>query len=273
MPVDIVPEHFDTTRDRVTTLLATLPIPLGPEDIPNGYIRKQVVNAAANATTRLSDARDAPTALVALLALQRARAEARYAAAGWAVVEQNRSVGPLKQEYQQVVSDARAVRDAHEYVGTDPVRAAVVHSRIEGMLEHVLESEEPRRVETRLLQVAEWGETVESARAHLDDVSHLGEQFTGSLPADVGTVEAELRGAAETLFADLRSRISDVPPEPTAQDWGRPRTRNRRAPPAGHLQRYSDYGRNRAGQCRRRRKPTAHTRPSTEATSGAYRRW
>ncbi|MFW5934299.1 MAG: hypothetical protein ACOCQL_00440 [Halolamina sp.] len=220
VPVDIAPAYFTATRDRITTLLEALPTPLGPEDIPNGYVRERLVDAATGATDRLSEAQGAPTALAALTALRRGRADARYAAAGWAVVEVDRSAETLEAEHRQVVSDAQSVRDGHEYVGDDPVRATLVHRRIEDLLERAIASDDPRREGNRLLAVAEWGETVESARASLDDARHLDEQFTASLPPATGTVEETLRGAAETLFADVRSRNSDVPPEPTGEEWG-----------------------------------------------------
>jgi hypothetical protein len=236
VPVDVAPAHFDADRDRITTLLAKLPTPLGPEEIPNGYVRQRLSDAAADATAGLDDARDAPTALVALGALQRARAEARYAAAGWAVADRDRSVGPVQREFRRAVSKARSVRNAHEYVGADPVRAALVHARIEATLARTLHSRTPAPDETRLLYVAEWGETAESARAHLDDARHLDEQFTASLPDDAGTVEGTLTGAAETLLADVRSRRSDLPPEPTAEEWDLPE----RA--VGDLRREADGG-------------------------------
>ncbi|MFW6435970.1 MAG: hypothetical protein ACOCY1_06265, partial [Halovenus sp.] len=196
--------------------------PLGPGDIPNGYIRQQLSDAATDATTGLDDARNAPTGLVALESLRRARAEARYAATGWAVADRDLSVGPIQREYRQAVSEAQSVRDAHEYVGADPVRAALVHGRIEDTLERVIDSRVPSRDGNQLLYIAEWGEEAESAQAHLDDVRHLDEQFTTSLPADAGTVEETLTEAAETLLADVRSRRSDLPPEPTAEEWDIP---------------------------------------------------
>ncbi|MEF8863295.1 MAG: hypothetical protein V5A40_16320, partial [Haloarculaceae archaeon] len=222
VPVDIAPDHFDAARNRITTLLAELPTPLGPGDIPNGYIRQQLSDAATDATTGLDDARNAPTGLVALESLRRARAEARYAAAGWAVADRDLSVGPIQRVYRQAVSEAQSVRDAHEYVGADPVRAAVVHSRIEDTLERVIDSRVPSRDGNQLLYIAEWGEEAESAQAHLDDARHLDEQFTTSLPADAGTVEETLTEAAETLLADVRSRRSGLPPEPTAEEWDIP---------------------------------------------------
>ena len=222
VPVGIAGNHFDSARNRVTTLLADLPIPLGPEDIPNGYIRKRLSDAATNATTGLNGARDASTELEALASLQRARADARYAAAGWAVAARGLTAEPIQREYERVVSDARSVQNDHEYVGTDPVRAALVHSRIEDMLHRVLDSRALSVEENSLLHVAEWGETAESAQVHLDDARHLDEQFTASLPADAGSVEATLTDAADVLFSDIQSRRSGLPPEPTADEWGVP---------------------------------------------------
>ena len=222
IPVDIAPDHFDAARNRVTTLLAELPTPLGPGDIPNGYVRQQLSEAATDATAGLDDARDARTELVALESLRRARTEARYAAAGWAVADRDLSVGPIQREYRQAVAEAQSVRNAHEYVGTDPVRAALVHARIEDILERVIDSRAPSQEGNQLLHVAEWGETAESALAYLDDARHLDERFTASLPADAGTVEEPLTGVAETLLADVRSRRSELPPEPTAEEWDVP---------------------------------------------------
>lgn len=222
VPVAIASDHFDATRNRVTTLLAELPTPLGPEEIPNGYIRKQLSDAATDATAALNDARNARTELVALELLRRARAEARYAAAGWAVADRDLSAGPIQREYSQTVSKAQSVRDAHEYVGTDPVRAALVHARIEGTLERVIDSRVPSQDGNPLLYIAEWGETTESAQAYLDDARHFDEQLRTSLPDDAGTVGETLTEAAEMLLADVRSRRSGLPPEPTAEEWDIP---------------------------------------------------
>lgn len=241
VPVDIAPDHFDAARNRVTTLLAELPTPLGPEEIPNGYVRERLSDAATDAADGLDDARDAPTELVALASLQRARADARYAAAGWAVADRNRSVEPLEREFRETVAEAQRVRDAHEYPGIDPVRAALVHARIEDTLARVIDSRAPRSEDNRLLSVAEWGETAESAQAHLDDARHLDERFTASLPADAGTVEAALTGGAEALLEDVRSRRSELPPEPTAENWAL------RERAIGDLRREADRGITRIG--------------------------
>jgi len=237
VPVDIDPAYLARTRDRVTGLLAELPMPLGGAEIPNGHVRKHLTDAADIATDSLDDARTARTGLMALRALRDAREHARYAAAGWAVAESGLSVDPLRREHGQVVADARSVWDDHEHVGTDPVRAALVHARIEEGLDRATDTSQPRTGhEGDLLTVATWGETAEGARAHLDDARHFDEQFTASLPDDAGTVEGVLTRAAESLLADARSRRTELPPEPTAEDWGFEEQ------VVGDLRRQSDHG-------------------------------
>jgi len=221
VPVAIDPAYFVDSRDRATELLAELPTPLGPTAVPNGHVRKHLTDAADTATDHLDDARTARTDLVALQAFRGAREHARYAAAGWAVANSGLSPGSLQRAHQQIAAEAQSTRDAHAYVGADPVRAALVHARIERWLHRAADSSPPRtRDEGELLTVAEWGETVEAARAHLEDADHLDAQYGATLPDDVGTVEEALTRAADTLAAAARSRRSDLPPEPTPEEWG-----------------------------------------------------
>ncbi|MEF8829742.1 MAG: hypothetical protein V5A49_11950, partial [Haloarcula sp.] len=217
VPVDIAASHFDAARERVRSLLATLPTPLGPEEVPNGHIRQRLTDAASDASGGLDDARTARTGLMALRSLRSAREHARYAAAGWGVVESGRTAAPLRDEHSRTVSAARETRQEHDYVGTDPVRAALVHARIETGLERASDMDVRPREESELLSVAEWGETAESAQAYLGDARHVQAQFAASLPADAGTVRPTLRDGAEALLADVRDRKADLPPE-TAVD-------------------------------------------------------
>ncbi|WP_058991964.1 hypothetical protein [Haloarcula sp. CBA1127] len=218
IPVDIETSHFDAARERVRSLLATLPTPLGPEEIPNGHIRQHLTDAASDASDGLDDARTARTGLMVLRSLRRARENARYAAAGWRVVESGRTAAPLQDEHSRTVSAARETRQEHEYVGMDPVRAALVHAHIEAGLVRASDMDVMSREESELLSVAEWGETAESAQAYLDDARHVGAQFAASLPADAGTVRPTLSDAAEALLADVRDRQADLPPETPVDD-------------------------------------------------------
>ena len=221
VPVDIGATYLDGERDRTTSLLSELPTPLTPEDIPNGHIRGHLTTAAADARTELGEALDAPTELAALTSLGQARERARYAAEGWAFVTEGRTVPELRQERADVVSSARSVRQDHEYVGDDPVSAAVLHRQIEEALEQATD-EDPVRASHggTLLTVAEWGEAIESAQANLDSARHLDAQFRASLPSDAGSIEGRLQQAREDLAATLRERESQLPAEPTADDWG-----------------------------------------------------
>jgi len=119
------------------------------------------------------------------------------------------------------VDEAKSLQSDHEYRGTDPVDAALVHARVERNLRLVLDGDPPSIYarESPLLAVAEWGEHAESARARVADATYLSDQFTSSLPDDAGTIEETLGAAAESVAADLRDRRAGLPPEPTENDY------------------------------------------------------
>ena len=218
VPVALAPSYLDSSRTRVYELLSELPIPLGPEEIPNGHIRQRLTDAASDASDGLDDARTARTGLVTLRSLRHAREHARYAAAGWAVAERGLTDRSLRNEYSQTVSTARATRRDHEYLGMDPVRAALVHSTIETALERAADTEPRPQADSELLAVAQWGERAESAQAYLSDARHITTQFTSSLPDGGGSIENTLITAGETLLAGLRDRRSNLPPESTYEE-------------------------------------------------------
>ncbi|SFS12163.1 hypothetical protein SAMN05216559_4028 [Halomicrobium zhouii] len=221
VPVDIERTVLDERRQRVTELLDTLPMAFGPADVPNGYVRERLVGAAEDATEYVDDARTAETRLSALESLREARCQARYAATGWAFVDEELTESAVQADHEAAVDDAESLESDHEYVGTDPVDAALVHARVERNLRLVLDNEPPSIYarESPLLTVAEWGEHAETARARVADSRYLYDRFTSSLPDDPGTVEETLDAAAESLAADLRERREELPPEPTEDDY------------------------------------------------------
>ncbi|WP_254280091.1 hypothetical protein [Haloarcula marina] len=221
VPVAIADDHLGAARDRTTALLSTLPTPLGPGEIPNGHVREHILDSAAEATAALDEARRARTQFAALEALRRSREAARYAAAGWAFAAGTQSTDALQDESWSAAQAARSYRSSYEYPGSDPVRATLVHARVERLLDRASDTESPGgHSESALLTAAETGETAESTQALLDDARHLRVRFDASLPTDTGSVEGRLRRAAETLLADLRDRRATLPPEPTVDDWG-----------------------------------------------------
>ncbi|MFW6321809.1 MAG: hypothetical protein ACOC0Z_08145 [Halohasta sp.] len=237
-PVEIEADHLETAVDRVADLLGELPLPLGPEEIPNGYIRRELTDAAAHATDGLDEARSAPNRLAALDELRHARGEARYAAAGWAFVDDGLTADDLRTAHREITEEARSVAEDIEYRGTDPVDAALVYGLVEDSLDRVVDDRpSPGRRETsQLLTVAEWGDRVETARTSVEDARYLAERFQASLDDDAESVEPTLSAAVDDLAGELADRRSGLPPEPSDEDderVGLLRDRLRRAAEAG----------------------------------------
>jgi len=219
IPVDVERTLLRSRVRRVTELLDGIPVPFGPREVPNGHVRERLLGAAADATSGVEDARAARSRFVALRQLREARSQARYVAAGWAFAEGEKTAEDLRSQDRETVGDAESFRERHEYLGTDPVRAALVHARVERSLDVALADDRPPRGDDgKLLTVAEWGEHVESDRGYLDDGQYLYDRYASSLPADAGSVAETLSAAAEAVGSDLRVRQEDLPPEPTEED-------------------------------------------------------
>lgn len=220
LPVEIEQAHLAASAQRVDDRLADLPIPFGPESVPNGHIRRRLTEAAEEATDRVAEARTAPSRLVALDRLQWARSEARYAAAGWAFVDRGLTEADLRNERQAIVDEADSFDSEFAYLGSDPVTAALVYGQAERLLDSVLGDRytpDPGEM-SQLLAVAEWGDHVESVRVQLDDARYLYDQYQSTLPEDAGSVDETLSAATETLRTDIQRRQKDIPPEPDGDD-------------------------------------------------------
>lgn len=219
-PVEIDEARLAASAQRVSELVDGLPIPFGPEHLPNGHIRRRLTNAATNATDHISAARTAGSRLFALERLRMARADARYAAAGWAFVDRGLTEATLQADHRAIVSEAQSTRENIAYLGADPVDAALVYGLTEQYLDSALRNRrQPGRGESsQLLTVAEWGDRVELARAHVDDGQYLYDQFQSSLPDSATSVEQSLTDAVDTLTDELWSGGDDLPPEPTEMD-------------------------------------------------------
>ncbi|GGM60334.1 hypothetical protein J2752_001773 [Halarchaeum rubridurum] len=218
IPVEIEASALRARSRRVDDLLGTVPIPLDAGRLPNGVIRERLLDAADDATTAGQRARSARTRFEALRHLSRARERARYAAAGWAYVETNRTEATLRAAHRRARDDARTLRADLAYRGADPVRAALVYARAERRLAVVADSAPAVHESSPLLRVAEWGERAESARASTDDARYLLARYAASLPDDAGTVENALTAAADALADDLRERRAALPSEPSGDD-------------------------------------------------------
>lgn len=222
LPVDIESARLRDVEDRVGALLDRLPLPLTESEVPNGYIRRELTDAARDATTAVEDARTAGSRYQALLELQIARTQARFAAAGWGAIDGDTTIAELRNIHERTVSDAGALRSRHDYLGTDPIDALLAHAVIERELHTVLDGTGPslHGTEGSVLAVAEWGEQTERAQASLMDGQYLYDRFTGSLPADASSVEERLTSAQENLIEELRNRRADLSPESNDDEQG-----------------------------------------------------
>ena len=222
LPVAIERSTLAASAQRVDDHLADLPIPFGPESVPNGYIRQRLTEAAEEATDRVEAARTAPSRLVALNKLRWARSEARYAAAGWAFVDRDLTEADLRSEHQAIVSEADSFGSEFAYLGTDPVTAALVYGQAERFLDSVRNGGRTptNRESSQLLTVAEWGDHVETARGKLDDARYLYDRYRSTLPDEAGSVADTLSTAVERLRADLQRRRKGLPGAPTNDDSG-----------------------------------------------------
>ena len=216
LPVDIERPVLASSVERVNQLVESVPTPFGSESLPNGHIRHHLTEAAHTATEKLAEARTAPSRLVALNQLRWARSEARYAATGWAFVEDGLTVDQLRSDHRTVVTEAASARDDLGYLGTDPVTAALVYSQVEEFLGSVLDTDRTpgNHESSQLLTVAEWGDHVETAQVQLDDARYLSDRFQSSLSAETTAVDRVLSEASDTLFDELQRRQVQLPPEP-----------------------------------------------------------
>ena len=222
LPVAIERSTLAASAQRVDDHLADLPIPFGPESVPNGYIRQRLTEAAEEATDRVEAARTAPSRLVALNKLRWARSEARYATDGWAFVDRDLTEADLRSEHQAIVSEADSFGSEFAYLGTDPVTAALVYGQAERFLDSVRNGGRTptNRESSQLLTVAEWGDHVETARGKLDDARYLYDRYRSTLPDEAGSVADTLSTAVERLRADLQRRRKGLPGAPTNDDSG-----------------------------------------------------
>lgn len=221
LPLRIETRYLKAGAERTVELLDRLPIPLSATDIPNGYIRHELTEAAADAASAVESARGAKSRLSALESLRQARSEAGYAATGWAVADEGRELDAVRTAWQEVRTDADRFWAEHEYVGEDPVRAVLVHAQIERRLDRVRNRSGHPRSEggpNSLLAIAAWGERTEWARADVDDTRYFDRRLRDSLPDESEDLEEMLRAVAQDIFGELRKRRASLPTDSTGQD-------------------------------------------------------
>ncbi|WP_251342269.1 hypothetical protein [Haloplanus halophilus] len=218
LPIDVGSDHLAATERRARRLLDAVPASLGPDEIPNGAIRKRVRHAREHAAESLSEATAAPTPFERLEAFADARADARFAAAAWRAVDEGLTRDDLAEEIEAVREDRRAFRERWRHVGADPVDATRVHAAIEQRIDHPGPDVggDPRRYRPgNPLGVGEIAEEIEQARVAVDDAAHLYDRLTASLddPTDLRPRLVDARRRLREAFEAEQADLSSVDPE------------------------------------------------------------
>jgi hypothetical protein len=216
LPVDVADGHVTASRKRAESALESVPLPLSTGEIPNGVVRERLAREAEYARENLDGASDVPGVRERMDELRHAREHARYVAAAWAFTREAVTAADVRERAATVRADARAFREAWEYVGEDPVRALLVHEAVEawtGVARRRAALD--RRGSSRwgpdsALGVGERAGEVEYARAHLVDATHVGDRFTASL-SDPPSVRETLVAARESLGDAIAARRENMP--------------------------------------------------------------
>jgi len=214
-PVRVPRAHRRDAQERANDLLERIPTPLAARHVPNGHVRQHLTEAAANARDHLDDAITAPTQRGTLDSLRRARQHAGFAATGWTAIDMDLTVADLAADADDVTDRARRARESMTYAGTDPAPAVVVHASREALLHDATEVSRDfsHGDGVPVLQVAEYGEHLERARAALADANRLGERFRAGQPDDAESLATRIQDAREALADVLRSEIDSLPSE------------------------------------------------------------
>jgi|AntRauTorcE11898_2_1112593.scaffolds.fasta_scaffold13325_2 hypothetical protein len=214
-PMGIPREYRRDAQARTNDLLEGVPTPLSARHVPNGHVRQHLTEAVSAARDHLDDATIAPTQRGTIDSLRRARQHARFAAAGWAAIDEDLTVDDVAADANDVTDRARRARADMEYVGSDVVPAVVVHASREALLADAVDVSQDfsHGDGVRVLQVAEYAEHVERASASLADATMLAERFHGTQPEDAGSLAARIEDARAALADVLRSEQSSLPSE------------------------------------------------------------
>lgn len=214
LPVEVSRDHVAHARERAHSLLASVPLPLSPEELPNGTMREALHREAEHARDHLTDAIEAPGTRERLDVLAHARGPARSIAASWAYTQDELTISDVTEERETVAQAAREFEKRREYLGDDPVRAVIVHDVVEQWTNDA--SDDARSVwegeDATALAIGEGAADVAEARASLSDARHVYEQYAASL-SDRQSIRDRLEAARDSLSETVDDRLTDLPDE------------------------------------------------------------
>jgi hypothetical protein len=219
-PVTIPPAHLRDAQRRTNDMLESLPTPLGKRRIPNGHVREHLTDAAVHARTHLDDAVTAPTQRASLQFIREARQRARYAAAGWAAIDDGLTEREVRDAADAVQRRAIDAHEDHAYVGTDPVPATVVHASLESLYAFATDPVDSPTHDAaqRVLHVAGIAGDAERARAALADATTVRERFRRAQPDDASSLRDTFASASDAMADRVRAAAADLPRDDAARD-------------------------------------------------------
>lgn len=209
---DVAPEHIQSGRDRVESLLSPIPDDL-TADVPNDAVRTLITESRRDARNSLEQVENASTAGGALSSLRQARWHAADAEGVYAVAVEGRTREDVFEEARAVRAELSTVESALSRTGEDPQWSVLVYAEIERRLDSAgralaegLDAIAPAASEVEA--VSEAAERVEQARAQLEDAAHLDSRQ----PTDEAFDDL-FRETAEAVLEDVESRVDELPDE------------------------------------------------------------
>lgn len=220
MPVGVERAHVADGAARARSLLDRVPEPLGPDEVPNEAVRRELVDRREHATVSLREAATAPSRFEALAHIARARRTAASVAGAWAASDGTVTTAETAARASPVRERLGAVRERRRYVGDDPVAGVLVHAAVEARLGEaagrLAELDHPTNYpDGHALDVGEVASRVEAARAALDDATYLYDRLDArrdlrpSFEAAAATVAEALRPRRRTLTAGRSRELVD----------------------------------------------------------------
>ncbi|RDI69797.1 hypothetical protein [Halopelagius longus] len=217
-PVDISTAFVDENVARARAALDSVPDPLGSEEVPNGAIREEMAHERTSAEDALDRATAAASSYERLDAAVDAREHAANLRGAWRAIDEDLTRAAVAERASSVREDLSAFTDRREYVGSDPVRAVLVHEEFEHRVARAdseldLNSGPQRRYDAdNPLAVGETAAAVERARANVAVANHVYDRFTDSLD-EPRPLDNRLERAIATLGGRLSEALDDVPRE------------------------------------------------------------
>ncbi|MFC4451452.1 hypothetical protein [Halorussus aquaticus] len=217
VPVEIRQSYLDSGVARARELLSSVPASLDAAEIPNGAIRSELTGKYEATEETISSVEGAASAFEAMETVDRARGEARTVAAGWKAIEDGLSPTDVRKSAKNVSDALDGFRYRWDYLGSDPIRALLVHATIERRVGNATTNVEnavrgDRRGRNDPIAVGELAGNLEVARASIDGAAHLYERLraTGD---DLSDLESGLVAAGSTLgrvAGRRRDRLPDA---------------------------------------------------------------